>query len=131
MKGCNIIQSIENLQNYELHQKKLQKIKKDIEVKKKSGGICDKERDELQRRVNLNKMRNHEFNDQQKIIEIERQNKNLIDKLFDISQGKRTGVDSGLVDLSQMNGTIYNNKLGAPQPSMLQTSSVMSIGPMG
>lgn len=35
MKGANIIQSIENLQNYELHQKKLQKIKKEIEVKKK------------------------------------------------------------------------------------------------
>ena len=46
MKGANIIQSIEIMQNYELHQKKLQKIKTEIDMKKnKKEAVIDMERE--------------------------------------------------------------------------------------
>jgi hypothetical protein len=51
--------------------------------------LVDQDREQLKMRIINNKLRNHEFQDHEKIIEIERQNKNLLDKLFDISQGKR------------------------------------------
>jgi Na+/melibiose symporter-like transporter len=46
MKAGNIIASIENLQNYELHQKKLKKIKTELEAKKQNKAkIIDQNRE--------------------------------------------------------------------------------------
>jgi len=46
----------------------------------------------MKMRVINNKLQAHNFQDNEKILEIERQNQKLLDKLFEISKGK--GVSS-------------------------------------
>ena len=54
-----------------MHQKKLKEIKKDLELKKqKKKPMVDKGDEGLQIRVLANKLRNHEFVDGEKIMEI-------------------------------------------------------------
>jgi hypothetical protein len=48
----------------------------------------DEADESLKMRVIANKLKNHEFNDSEKILEIQRANQKLMHKLFEISQGK-------------------------------------------
>ena len=43
-------------------------------------------------RILSNKLRNHEFQDNEKIMEIQKQNEKLMSKLFDISKGKHSSL---------------------------------------
>jgi hypothetical protein len=61
--------------SYELHKKKLNKIKDELD-KKKNGKlkVIDEEDELLKMRIISNKLKNHEFNDSEKIIEIQKSN---------------------------------------------------------
>lgn len=47
--------------------------------------MIDEEDELLKMRVISNKLKNHEFNDSEKILEIQKSNQKLMSKLFDIS----------------------------------------------
>ena len=74
-------------------------MKKELEMKKQGKlKIIDEEDEHLKMRVISNKLKNHEFNDGEKIIEIQRQNQKMMNKLFEISQGKQSTLKSMLGD---------------------------------
>lgn len=61
--------------NYETHQKKLKEIKKELELKKQGKlRVVDSEDQQLKSRVIQNKLKNHEFNDNERIMEIQKSN---------------------------------------------------------
>ena len=64
----------------------MNQLKKDLELKKKGKLKVIDERDEIMKlRVITNKLKNHEFQDSEKINEIQKQNQILMFKLFEIS----------------------------------------------
>ncbi len=68
-------------------------IKDELEIKKVDKyKVLDERREMLKMRIINNKLKNHEFQDNEKIIEIKRENKKLLDKLYDISQGKKSTI---------------------------------------
>ena len=52
--------------------------------------VIDEEDELLKMRIISNKLKNHEFNDSEKIIEIQKSNQKLMDKLYEIAQGKQS-----------------------------------------
>lgn len=64
-----------SFRSYEIHQKKLKEMKKELELKK--GGklnVIDEKEEILKMRIVSNKLKNHEFLDNEKIMEIQKQN---------------------------------------------------------
>ena len=60
-----------NFRSYELHKKKLNDLKKEVELKKHGKLKVIDEKDELLKmRVITNKLKSHEFTDNEKILEI-------------------------------------------------------------
>jgi hypothetical protein len=47
--------------------------------------VIDEDDENLKMRVISNKLKNHEFNDSEKILEIQKQNQKMMQKLFEIS----------------------------------------------
>ncbi len=47
--------------------------------------MIDEEDELLKMRIISNKLKNHEFNDSEKIIEIQKSNQKLMDKLYEIA----------------------------------------------
>ncbi len=98
--------------SYEIHQKKLGTMKKDLEMKKQGKLKVINEKEELLKmRVISNKLKNHEFQDNEKILEIQKQNQKLMCKLYEISQGKNSTMKQllGFNPVSpqaQVNGSI-------------------------
>ena len=77
---------LNNIRSYELHQKKLKKIKAELEMKKQGKlKVIDEEDELLKMRIISNKLKNHEFNDSEKIIEIQKSNQKLMGKLYEIA----------------------------------------------
>ncbi|CDW76589.1 UNKNOWN [Stylonychia lemnae] len=76
----NIHETIERVQNYEIHQKKLFKIKEDLEKKRLKKINADQSYEHLKSQMI------------KKINEIKRSNQILLEKLLDISKGKRCEV---------------------------------------
>lgn len=52
--------------------------------------LVDDKDEHLKLRVLSNKLRSHEFNDSEKIHEIHKSNQKLMNKLYEISQGKQS-----------------------------------------
>lgn len=69
-------------------------MKKEIELKKSGKLKVIDEKDEVVKmRVITNKLKNHEFQDNEKINQIQKQNKKLMDKLYVISQGRNSSLN--------------------------------------
>jgi hypothetical protein len=87
-------------------------MKKDLEMKKQGKLKVINEKEELLKmRVISNKLKNHEFQDNEKILEIQKQNQKLMCKLYEISQGKNSTMKQllGFNPVSpqaQVNGSI-------------------------
>jgi hypothetical protein len=61
-------------------------MKKELELKKQGKlKVIDEDDELLKMRVIANKLKNHEFNDSEKILEIQRSNQKLMSKLYEIS----------------------------------------------
>ena len=85
----NMAEFIDHITSYEIHRSKLQQIKKDIEVKLNNKfKVLDEESELLKLRILNNKLKSHEFVENEKINEIRKHNQLLLDRLLDISKGK-------------------------------------------
>jgi inorganic pyrophosphatase len=74
-------------------------MKKEVELKKKGKlKMIDEEDENLKIRIISNKLRSHEFNDSEKILEIQRQNQKMMQNLYDISKGKHSSLKHLLGD---------------------------------
>ncbi|CDW83093.1 UNKNOWN [Stylonychia lemnae] len=117
----NIIDALDNFQNYELHQKKLKQMKKELEMKKQGKlKVIDEDDENLKMRVIANKLKNHEFNDSEKILEIQKSNQKLMQKLYDISQGKQSTLRNIL-------GPDYSNIQVAIQAQQQQMQQMQQL----
>lgn len=85
----NIYETLDRLNSYELHQRKLEDFKKQIDQTKAVGSIpVDPRYSEIKKNVMINKIRSHEYQESIKITEIKKNNEKLLGKLLEISKGK-------------------------------------------
>lgn len=79
------------ISSFEVHLKKLDDIKKDLEVKKaKKFRLLDMKQAEIISRANNNKRHAHLFKDYEKMMEVQRDNNSLLRRIEDISQRSNT-----------------------------------------
>lgn len=86
----NIYETLDRLNSYELHQKKLDSFKRQLHLAKNGGIPADPRYLELKKSVMANKIRTHEYIESKKISEIKRNNQKLLGKLLEISKGKQS-----------------------------------------
>ena len=80
---------IDHITSYEIHKNKLLMIKKEIEDKLSNKyKVLDEQSELLKLRILNNKLKSHEFVENEKINQIRRNNQLLLDRLLDISKGK-------------------------------------------
>eukprot|EP00347_Sterkiella_histriomuscorum_P021413 403334060 len=121
----NIIDALDHFQNYELHQKKLKSMKKELELKKQGKlKVIDEDDELLKMRVISNKLKNHEFNDSEKILEIKKSNQKLMQKLFEISQGKQSTLKSLIGDQDYQ---VIQNALVQQQQQLQQLQQLQLV----
>lgn len=80
---------IEHVNSYEIHKNKLDAIRRDIELKQiNKHKVLDEKAELLKLRILNNKLKSHEFVENEKINGIKKNNQLLLDRLLDISKGK-------------------------------------------
>lgn len=85
----NIAEFIDHVNSYEIHKNKLLEIKKQIEDKVNNKfKVVDQQAELLKLRILNNRLKSHEFEANERINEIKKNNQLLLDKLLDISKGK-------------------------------------------
>jgi hypothetical protein len=85
----NIAEFIDHVNSYEIHKSKLIAIKKEIEEKQHNKyKVLDERSELLKLRILNNKLKSHEFVENEKINQIRRNNQLLLDRLLDISKGR-------------------------------------------
>lgn len=85
----NIAEFIDQVNSYEIHKSKLNAIKREIEEKQyNKHKVLDERSELLKLRILNNKLKSHEFVENEKINQIRRNNQLLLDRLLDISKGK-------------------------------------------
>lgn len=84
----NIYETLERIQSYDLHMKRLTNLKQQLEVSKVKGVQADPEYKHLRSTVAHNKLKSHEEREKMRIVEIKKSNQVLLDRLLEISKGK-------------------------------------------
>ena len=91
MNGISKLLSLKCCSSFEVHLKKLDQIRKDLEVKKqKKLQLIDMRQEEIVMRTNNNKRRAQIFKEYERLIEVQRTNNSLLRKIEDISQRSNT-----------------------------------------
>lgn len=85
----NIAEFIEHVTSYEIHKSKLDAIKREIQEKQSNKyKVLDEKSELLKLRILNNKLKSHEFVENEKINQIRKNNQLLLDRLLDISKGR-------------------------------------------
>lgn len=75
--------------HFQVHQQRLRDLKFQLEKKKQGiDPVTDGKYEQIKTQMLNNKIKTHEFQETEKIIEIKRNNKILLDRLMDISKGR-------------------------------------------
>lgn len=91
MNGISKLLVLKCCSSFEVHLKKLDQIRKDLEVKKqKKLQLIDIRQEEIVMRTNNNKRRAQIFKEYERLIEVQRTNNSLLRRIEDISQRSNT-----------------------------------------
>lgn len=90
----NLYATLDRLNSYELHQKRLDHFKRNIETIKLAGAVqADPGYLQVKKNIMAIKIKTHEYNENKRIGEIKRNNQLLLGKLLEISRGKASATN--------------------------------------